>query len=167
MKQCDFYCEEKWGKKYSNAKKSAKVLKRVKKVWGRMEEGELWSPGQEWIQIFDKLLKHPGGKRRGCKCDICILLRPPPTPSCPMSPRLASPHNAARSRGGEYSGRWCDFCTICVQYVHSVYNLCKFCVHFFYNLFTFCVQFVYILCTICVQFMYKLRTNGEQIKKET
>ena len=24
-----------------------------------MSEEQLWDPGQEWIQIFDNLLKHP------------------------------------------------------------------------------------------------------------
>ena len=31
----------------------------------------LWDPGQDWIQIFDKLLKHPQGPVRGCRCDMC------------------------------------------------------------------------------------------------
>ena len=40
----------------------------------RVEEelSQLWDSGQEWILIFDNLLKHPGGKAsKGCKCDIC------------------------------------------------------------------------------------------------
>ena len=32
---------------------------------------DLWDPSQEWIQIFDKLMKHPGGAKKGCSCDIC------------------------------------------------------------------------------------------------
>ena len=32
---------------------------------------ELWDSGQEWILIFDNLLKHPRGKVRGCRCDMC------------------------------------------------------------------------------------------------
>lgn len=31
----------------------------------------VWDPGQDWIQIFDRLLKHPQGPTRGCRCDIC------------------------------------------------------------------------------------------------
>ncbi len=33
----------------------------------------LWDSGQEWILIFDNLLKHPGGRPKGCRCDICLL----------------------------------------------------------------------------------------------
>ena len=35
-------------------------------------ESDLWDEGQEWILIFDNLLKHPQGKSRGCRCDICL-----------------------------------------------------------------------------------------------
>ena len=34
---------------------------------------DLWDSGQEWILIFDNLLKHPRGRGRGCKCDMCLL----------------------------------------------------------------------------------------------
>ena len=34
---------------------------------------DLWDPGQEWILIFDSLLKHPQGVKKGCQCDICGL----------------------------------------------------------------------------------------------
>ena len=50
---------------------------------------ELWDPGQEWIQIFDNLLKHPQGVKRGCSCDICCLGKSPASPACPLSPRLS------------------------------------------------------------------------------
>ena len=42
----------------------------------RVEEelSRLWESGQEWILIFDNLLKHPGGKvSKGCKCDMCEM----------------------------------------------------------------------------------------------
>ena len=42
----------------------------------RVEEelSRLWDSGQEWILIFDNLLKHPGGKvSKGCKCDMCEM----------------------------------------------------------------------------------------------
>ena len=45
----------------------------------RVEEelSQLWDSGQEWILIFDNLLKHPGGKvSKGCKCDICQRSKP-------------------------------------------------------------------------------------------
>ena len=45
----------------------------------RVEEelSRLWDSGQEWILIFDNLLKHPGGKAsKGCKCDICQRTKP-------------------------------------------------------------------------------------------
>eukprot|EP00096_Caligus_rogercresseyi_P004598 TRINITY_DN1894_c0_g1_i8.p1 TRINITY_DN1894_c0_g1~~TRINITY_DN1894_c0_g1_i8.p1 ORF type:complete len:1296 (-),score=334.58 TRINITY_DN1894_c0_g1_i8:1093-4980(-) len=59
----------------------------------------LWDSGQEWILIFDRLLKHPGGASpsKGCKCDLCLLNRgcsPPP----PSSPGLF--HRSARSISG-------------------------------------------------------------------
>ena len=57
---------------------------------------QLWDPGQEWIIIFDNLLKHPGGVKRGCSCDIC-------RPACPLSTRLSLPTNlykTGRRRGG-------------------------------------------------------------------
>jgi len=38
----------------------------------------VWDPGQDWIQIFDRLLKHPQGPTRGCRCDICTQ----GTPDC-------------------------------------------------------------------------------------
>lgn len=38
------------------------------------ELSRLWDSGQEWILIFDNLLKHPGGKvSKGCKCDMCEM----------------------------------------------------------------------------------------------
>lgn len=49
----------------------------------RVEEelSQLWDSGQEWILIFDNLLKHPGGKvSKGCKCDICQMQKLQPTP---------------------------------------------------------------------------------------
>ncbi len=45
-------------------------------VSDRVEEelSRLWDSGQEWILIFDNLLKHPGGKvSKGCKCDMCKM----------------------------------------------------------------------------------------------
>ena len=42
----------------------------------RVEEelSRLWDSGQDWILIFDNLLKHPGGKAsKGCKCDMCEM----------------------------------------------------------------------------------------------
>ncbi len=42
---------------------------------------DLWDSGQEWILIFDRLLKHPRGRSRGCKCDMCLMDKgadPPP-----------------------------------------------------------------------------------------
>ena len=32
-----------------------------------------WDPGQDWILVFDRLLKHPQGPGRGCRCDICEI----------------------------------------------------------------------------------------------
>ena len=41
------------------------------------ELSKLWDSGQEWILIFDNLLKHPGGKvSKGCQCDMCEMNRP-------------------------------------------------------------------------------------------
>lgn len=40
---------------------------------GDEEIDNLWDSGQEWILIFDKLLKHPRGRTKGCKCDMCLL----------------------------------------------------------------------------------------------
>ena len=34
---------------------------------------DLWDSGQEWILIFDRLLKHPRGRAKGCRCDICLM----------------------------------------------------------------------------------------------
>lgn len=39
---------------------------------GDSEVDSLWDSGQEWILIFDNLLKHPRGKTKGCKCDMCL-----------------------------------------------------------------------------------------------
>ena len=46
------------------------------KISDKVEEelSRLWDSGQEWILIFDNLLKHPGGKvSKGCKCDMCEM----------------------------------------------------------------------------------------------
>jgi len=56
-------------------------------------QDDLWDPGQEWIQIFDNLLKHPQGVKRGCSCDICLLAKYPAMHSSPLSPRLSLPTN--------------------------------------------------------------------------
>ena len=41
----------------------------------------LWGSDQEWILIFDKLLKHPNGKpKKGCKCDLCEAQKPSVSP---------------------------------------------------------------------------------------
>jgi hypothetical protein len=38
---------------------------------------QLWDEDHRWILMFDNLLKHPGGKTKGCKCDVHgeLLLR--------------------------------------------------------------------------------------------
>ena len=42
-----------------------------------VELSSLWGSEQEWILIFDSLLKHPMGKaEKGCKCDICQVGKP-------------------------------------------------------------------------------------------
>ena len=42
------------------------------------ELSSLWDSGQEWILIFDNLLKHPMGKQvKGCKCDMCLAEKGP------------------------------------------------------------------------------------------
>ena len=49
------------------------------KISDKVEEelSQLWDSGQEWILIFDNLLKHPGGKiGKGCKCDMCLMQKP-------------------------------------------------------------------------------------------
>ena len=54
----------------------------------RVEEelSRLWDSGQEWILIFDNLLKHPGGKAsKGCKCDICQRTKPVDKPDDTLS----------------------------------------------------------------------------------
>ena len=66
---------------------------------------DLWDPGQEWIQIFDNLLKHPQGVKRGCSCDICSLARSPIMPSCPLSPRLSLPTNLYKTQRRSSGGR--------------------------------------------------------------
>ena len=49
------------------------------------ELSSLWGSGQEWILIFDKLLKHPNGKpKRGCRCDVCEADKPAPSPYSPQ-----------------------------------------------------------------------------------
>ena len=56
---------------------------------------------QDWILIFDNLLKHPSGKAsRGCRCDMCLRLKPPIIPASPTSPRLFSHHRTSRSISG-------------------------------------------------------------------
>ena len=60
-------------------------------------QDDLWSPGQEWIMIFDNLLKHPQGIKRGCSCDICSLARYPIMPACPLSTRLSLPTNSYKT----------------------------------------------------------------------
>ena len=50
------------------------------KISDKVEEelSQLWDSGQEWILIFDNLLKHPGGKvGKGCKCDMCEMQKGP------------------------------------------------------------------------------------------
>ena len=38
------------------------------------DDDDLWDSGQEWILIFDRLLKHPRGKAsKGCRCDMCQI----------------------------------------------------------------------------------------------
>ena len=60
-------------------------------------DDQLWDSGQEWILIFDNLLKHPRGQVRGCKCDMCV----DPTTTSPTSlGSSASLHRAARTRSG-------------------------------------------------------------------
>ena len=52
------------------------------KISDKVEEelSQLWDSGQEWILIFDNLLKHPGGKvGKGCKCDMCEMQKGGPT----------------------------------------------------------------------------------------
>jgi hypothetical protein len=31
---------------------------------------QLWDDDDRWILMFDNVLKHPGGKTRGCRCDV-------------------------------------------------------------------------------------------------
>lgn len=31
---------------------------------------QLWDKDHQWILMFDNLIKHPGGKIKGCKCDM-------------------------------------------------------------------------------------------------
>jgi hypothetical protein len=64
-------------------------------------QDDLWSPGQEWIMIFDNLLKHPQGIKRGCSCDICSLARSPIMPACPLSSRLSLPTNIYKTEKAE------------------------------------------------------------------
>ena len=64
-------------------------------------QDDLWSHGQEWIMIFDNLLKHPQGIKRGCSCDICSLARSPIMPACPLSPRLILPTNSYKNNKAE------------------------------------------------------------------
>ena len=60
---------------------------------------------KEWILIFDNLLKHPSGKAsKGCRCDMCLRLKPPIVPASPTSPRLFSHHRPARSISGIETG---------------------------------------------------------------
>jgi hypothetical protein len=66
-------------------------------------QDDLWGPGQEWIIIFDNLLKHPQGIKKGCSCDICSLARYPIRPACPLSPRHSLPTNIYKA-GGRSSG---------------------------------------------------------------
>ena len=61
-------------------------------------QDDLCSHGQEWIMIFDNLLKHPQGIKRGCSCDICSLARYPIMPACPLSTRLSLPTNIYKTK---------------------------------------------------------------------
>lgn len=73
----------------------------VKKFSLDLDE-QLWDSGQEWILIFDNLLKHPRGKSKGCKCDMCVdpaSLNSQTTTSWGSS----SLHRPARSRSGSSS----------------------------------------------------------------
>ena len=95
-------------------------------------QDDLWGPGQEWIIIFDNLLKHPQGVKRGCSCDICSLASSPIMPACPLSPRLSLPTNiyktGRRSSGGMENkkadaicaGESKTFCVLKEQYL--LYN---------------------------------------------
>ena len=44
---------------------------KVTKTDPLLDVDDLWDEGQEWILIFDNLLKHPRGKAKGCHCDMC------------------------------------------------------------------------------------------------
>ena len=59
---------------------------------------DLWDSGQEWILIFDNLLKHPRGRGRGCKCDMCLLDKNIEASSSAEADD--SRHHLARSRSG-------------------------------------------------------------------
>ena len=66
----------------SSAKSSGNNINNMKITSDRVEEelSQLWDSGQEWILIFDNLLKHPGGKvGKGCKCDMCEMQKGGPT----------------------------------------------------------------------------------------
>ena len=70
-----------------------------KSVWRQVSidlDEDLWDSGQEWILIFDNLLKHPRGRGRGCKCDMCLLDK-----NIDASSEVDdSRHQLARSRSG-------------------------------------------------------------------
>ena len=59
----------------------------------------IWEPEQEWIQIFDSLLKHPQGIKKGCSCDICDFER-----SSSASPRLSLPSNIFKDQRRKSDG---------------------------------------------------------------
>ena len=66
----------------SSAKSSGNNINNMKITSDKVEEelSQLWDSGQEWILIFDNLLKHPGGKvGKGCKCDMCEMQKGGPT----------------------------------------------------------------------------------------
>ena len=63
---------------------------------------DLWDSGQEWILIFDNLLKHPRGRGRGCKCDMCLLDKnlEPDVGQQEQEQQQQNRHHLARSRSG-------------------------------------------------------------------
>ena len=72
----------------------------------RVEEelSRLWDSGQEWILIFDNLLKHPGGKvSKGCKCDMCQMQKYHTVSSGNVEKSTSSSSNATKATS-EISG---------------------------------------------------------------
>jgi len=104
---CSSASSSRVGSRQSDIEKPAS---KKKDVSAPLDE-DLWGEGQEWILIFDRLLKHPRGVRsKGCWCDLCEAAGDTPPnrlPGCHSKSTcgLHSPASVRRRRGTASSSR--------------------------------------------------------------